>query len=174
MNHSQSEATSDHHACNEIKAQLKEALEKLKVSDDKLKAVEIEFQEFRDDAQQAVDESIARCPEREKEMYRRFQAWETPSKTIPIFGSPEQALANARAEVETTKGALLTTKQDLGNNDHEVSILKYRSETWEKELLRRDRSEKTRGRSLGRSDDEDEDSYSLSGRTSRGLGHSRK
>ena len=41
-----------------------------------MKAVEIEFQEFRDDAQQAVNELTARFVEREKEMFKRFQAWD--------------------------------------------------------------------------------------------------
>ena len=112
-------------------------------------------------------------------MFRRFQAWEakinrsSPAR-MPVFGSIDQALADAGAEADASKDALLTAEQDLGNKHHEINVCRGRFETAEKELLRRDRSEKTRGRSLGRSDDEDEDSYSFSRRTSRGFGHSRK
>ena len=73
--YAQSEARNYNHACNDIKAQLKDALEKLKITDDELKAVKVEFQEFRDDAQLGVEELIARYADREKEMYRRF-AWQ--------------------------------------------------------------------------------------------------
>ena len=90
-------------------------MEKLKITDDELKAVEVELQEFRDDAQLAVEELVALYIDRKKEMYMRFQALEASPKTIPIFGSQEHVLADARAEIETTKEALLTTKQDLGN-----------------------------------------------------------
>ena len=62
-------------------------------------------------------------------MFRRFQAWEANGNRVSlppivVFGSIDQALADARAEIETTKEALLTTKQDLGYEDHEISIWK--------------------------------------------------
>ena len=88
-----------------------------------------------------VEGLLARFADREKEMYRRFQAWEASSKTIPIFGSTEQALADVRPEIETTKDVLLTTDQDVGNKYNEISIWIYRFETAEKELIRKDKLE---------------------------------
>ena len=68
-------------------------------------------------------------------------------------------MADARADADaSTEGPLMTAEQDLGNKQHEVDVWRARFQTAEKELLRRDRSEKPRGRSLGRSDEKDEDS----------------
>ena len=43
-----------HHACNEVKLQLQDALTKLKLAEERLQDTDAKMQEFREDAQQAI------------------------------------------------------------------------------------------------------------------------
>ena len=63
---------------------------------------------------------IAEFHGREKEMAKRFDAWiangsRIISQHIPICGNAEQVLAEARADADEAKDAVLTAMQDLGN-----------------------------------------------------------
>ena len=52
--HAQSQANMWHHACNEVKLQLQDALTKLKLAEERLQDTDAKMQEFREDAQQAI------------------------------------------------------------------------------------------------------------------------
>ena len=64
--HARSQANMWHHACNDIKLQLKDALNKLKLSDGKSKGIETKMQKFHEDAQQAIDAVFAEALDRRK------------------------------------------------------------------------------------------------------------
>ena len=80
--HVQSQTRSFQHASTDLRAQLQEAIGKLKVSDDKLKASDCKlreldnsFQSFQADTKQSVEDLIAEYEYQKKEMARRFDAW---------------------------------------------------------------------------------------------------
>ena len=140
------------HACNEYKRQLIDIQNKLKSTEDKLKDTESQMLDDARNAQQAIDTLFAEAQAREKELARRHQAWvsEQQSKAQPTFGDQDQALHEARAEAEEAREALLTAEQDLANKQGEIDHWRLRAEEAEKNTPRRSKTEKPRGRSLGR------------------------
>ena len=76
-------------------------------------------------------------------------------------------MAEARAEADEASDSLLIAIQNLGNKQGEIDLWKDRAEAAEKTVRRKDTSERVRGLSLERSDSEDDDTYSLGGRSSR-------
>ena len=86
-----------------------------------------------------------------------------------LFEIKNQALEDARADAEDAKSDLLTADQDLANKPGEADYWKMRAEVAEKDKLPRDKSEKRRGCSFVRSDDDHEDAFSFSDMASHGL-----
>ena len=98
----------------------------------------------------------------------------TIAKAQPTFGDQDRALQEATAEADEAKSDLLTAEQDIANKQGEIDHWKRRAEEAERNLSRQSNSEKPRGRSTGRQDEENEDVFSFSNRASNGFGSSRK
>ena len=128
-------------------------------------------------AQQAVDTLFAEAQNLEKELARRHQAWVLEQQTTaqPTFGDQDQALQEARAEAEEAREALLTAEQDLANKQGEIDHWRLRAEEAENNTPRRSKTEKPRGPSPGRQEEENEDAFSFShAAANNGVGSSRK
>ena len=61
-------------ACNDTKLQLQDALDKLKLSEDKVTEFQAKMQELHADAQQAIDAVLEEAQDREKESIRHFES----------------------------------------------------------------------------------------------------
>ena len=134
------------------------------------------MQELQSTAHAALNTVRDEAQGREAELIKLHedQITELQARAPPTFGAGDRSLEDAKAENERLKSDRMDIDQDIATKQGKVEYLKKRAVEASKCRRSRSRSERRSYRSSGRPDDDNEDAYSFSDRTSQDRESGRK